>query len=383
MEEKLETFCNKTLDDLENCTKRYSRMVTVMNGTQEAHSGPEAVIVPLCFGVVFVIGIIGNLFLLYYVLRKRRLNTPHNCYVVNLAAGDIVMITVALPFISTIYTTVEWPFGETICKLSEFVQTLCTGVTIFSITALSIERYLILSVAEPSGRNKKTLIVIILIWIFALILAIPDLVSANIVIGEPGSLEFCFLYRPTWSELYAQTLTIVKLLFLFVLPLLILTPFYIMIVLTLLKTDRNGHSINSNGAIPLNSESNVSQDYGQKMARHRKIVAILVMFLVAMFVLCWLPRHIFLIWFHFVPGQFSHFWNVFKITGFCLMFANSGINPLAFLLFDSGFRHFVSSCDWCKSTSYRPEVFEDCTSGAKQTIVLTTMAHDRKNSCEV
>ncbi|OWF42776.1 hypothetical protein KP79_PYT07194 [Mizuhopecten yessoensis] len=127
MEEKLETFCNKTLDDLENCTKRYSRMVTVMNGTQEAHSGPEAVIVPLCFGVVFVIGIIG----------------------------------------------------------------------------------------------------------------------------------------------------------------------------------------------------------------------------------------------------------------FCLMFANSGINPLAFLLFDSGFRHFVSSCDWCKSTSYRPEVFEDCTSGAKQTIVLTTMAHDRKNSCEV
>lgn len=373
MEEVLEPFCNKSLDNLENCTRHEFGGI---NRTQEIHSGAEAVIVPLCFGVVFVIGIIGNLFLLYYVLRKRRLNTPHNCYVVNLAAGDILMITVALPFVSTIYTTTEWPFGETICKLSEFVQTLCTAVTIFSITALSIERYLILSVVEPTGRNKKTLVVIVLIWIFAFMLATPDLASSTIIYGEPGSLEFCVLYRPVWTESYAQTLTLIKLVFLFVLPLLILAPFYILIVSTLLNTDRNRYMTKINGSVPLNSEPDQGNEYGQKKDRHRKIIALLVMFLVFLFVLCWLPRHVFLIWFHFIPGEFSHFWNIFKITGFCLMFANSGINPLAFLLFDSGFRHFVLSCDWCKPTSYRPEVFEDVTSGAKQTIVLTEIAHD-------
>ncbi|KAK3098059.1 hypothetical protein FSP39_015688 [Pinctada imbricata] len=110
MEENLMTIYN--ISKQENCSlpsqhSNYSAKLSLL-------STPEARAVPAVFALVFICGILGNFTLLYFVLRKILINSPQTVYIMNLAVGDILMISVAMPFVSIIYTLEEWPFGEII-----------------------------------------------------------------------------------------------------------------------------------------------------------------------------------------------------------------------------------------------------------------------------
>lgn len=340
------------------------------NATMEMVPGLEAVLVPLAFALIFVVGMIGNSALLYYVLRKRTCS-PHSIYIINLSIGDIIMISVSMPFVSTFYIFNEWPYGEVICKLSEFVQTLCTAVTIFSITALSIERYLIYS--AQSQKKPVAFVVVFLIWMFAFIFAMPDLVSSNII--KVADNEYCLLYRQEWGEVYSQVLTLTKLLLLFVIPLILILFFYIKIAVKLWMQPQHTEQ----NCVP-GPETPISYTAIDDV-RKRKILTIIVICLVCAFIFCWLPRHIYLIWFHFLPGDFNLFWHIFKTTGFCLMFANSSINPLLFLIIDRRFRQcFFSSKCQSRRQMYSPDSVEQTTCIEKQTIVMTDMTCNHEHT---
>jgi len=72
--------------------------------------------------------------------------------------------------------------------------------------------------------------------------------------------------------------------------------------------------------------------FQKNLAHDRRKVAIMVITLVVMFAICFLPQHIFMLWFYFNPtseADYNAFWHYFRILGFCLSFANSCVNPIA------------------------------------------------------
>lgn len=64
-----------------------------------------------------------------------------NTYLISLALGDLLVLIFTVPFVSTIYTIDGWPYGTFECKFSEFVKDVSVGVTVFTLTALSADRY--------------------------------------------------------------------------------------------------------------------------------------------------------------------------------------------------------------------------------------------------
>lgn len=62
-------------------------------------------------------------------------------YILSLALADLLVIVTSVPFVSTIYTLDSWPWGEYICTLSEFVKDVSIGVSVFTLTALSSDRF--------------------------------------------------------------------------------------------------------------------------------------------------------------------------------------------------------------------------------------------------
>ncbi|KYQ52559.1 hypothetical protein ALC60_08274, partial [Trachymyrmex zeteki] len=53
---------------------------------------------------------------------------------------------------------------------------------------------------------------------------------------------------------------------------------------------------------------------------------------VIVFAVCFLPQHVFMLWFYFNPTSqtdYNSFWHYFRILGFCLASINSCINPIA------------------------------------------------------
>ena len=78
----------------------------------------------------------------------------------------------------------------------------------------------------------------------------------------------------------------------------------------------------------------------------------MVLSFVVLFAVCFLPNHVFFMWFHFHPDShdlYNQFWHVFRIIGFCLAFINSCINPIALYFVSGCFRkHFnrILCCCW-------------------------------------
>ena len=76
----------------------------------------ERLIVPSIFGMTFTVGLIGNLLVIFVILRNRTMKTVTNVFLVNLAVSDVLFLTFCAPFTATIYITKDWPFGEHMCK---------------------------------------------------------------------------------------------------------------------------------------------------------------------------------------------------------------------------------------------------------------------------
>jgi hypothetical protein len=79
---------------------------------------------------------------------------------------------------------------------------------------------------------------------------------------------------------------------------------------------------------------------------------------VALFLIGFLPMHVFFMWFHFEADSlknYNDFWNSLKIIGFVFAYTNSCVNPVALYFISTNFRkHFhqlLFSC--CRSAENR------------------------------
>ena len=52
----------------------------------------------LCYSLVFLLGVVRNALVFRIVVKRRRLRTVSNMFICNLAAADISVLTVNLPF---------------------------------------------------------------------------------------------------------------------------------------------------------------------------------------------------------------------------------------------------------------------------------------------
>ena len=132
------------------------------------------VVFAIFFAVITILGVGGNAIVVYIVLGNTRMRTVTNYFVVNLAIGDMLMATMCVNF--TFYATMYnfWPFGAIMCKCVTFFQSVAVSVSIFTLVAISVDRYIaIIHPMRPKPRSKSTLIAIGVVWICACAFSIP------------------------------------------------------------------------------------------------------------------------------------------------------------------------------------------------------------------
>jgi len=198
---------------------------------EEPYEGPEWLVVPLIFGLIFVVGVVGNGNLIFTVLVNRNMRTTPNVLLVSLAVGDLLLILFTVPFMSTVYTFPSWPFGEVVCKLGEFTVSLSLGVSVFTLMALSVERYMVI-VHPMSAVHRftasvssllRTVLVAAGIWVLAAVLASVELVAARV---SPGPFAHCHSYPEDWGDAYISFHVIFRFVVYFALPIVTIAFFY-------------------------------------------------------------------------------------------------------------------------------------------------------------
>ncbi|XP_069188168.1 neuropeptide CCHamide-1 receptor-like [Procambarus clarkii] len=299
------------------------------------HERPETYIVPIVFFFIFVVGVAGNGTLVFMFAKYPNMRNVPNTYILSLALGDLLVVIFAVPFVSIIYVTEKWPFGEVICRVSEFMRDTSVGVTVFTLTALSADRYM--AIVDPVGKragavaHRSTMAVTAVIWVLAVVLAAPAGIFSNLRAAGTGNGEIvvCYPFHPLLGPSYPRINVVAKFAVYYLLPLLIITTFYLLMARHLMQA-----------AASLPGEAQHQRHYVRHVAARRK-VAKLVLAFVVIFAICYFPNHVFLLWFYFNPNverDYNHFWNAFRWIGFCLGFINSCINPIALYCISGTFR---------------------------------------------
>ncbi|XP_078524373.1 leukotriene B4 receptor 1-like [Lissotriton helveticus] len=153
-----------------------------MNKTEESVSpehitwGFERPTVCAILGLAFLIGVPGNLIVIWSICRNLKQKSSTVLLILNLAISDILVLATLPVWIYSFAN--QWVFGIPFCKILVYLIYCSMYSSVFFVTALSVERYL--AVFHPFSmriwkRNSFALKFILLIWVAAFLFGIPIL----------------------------------------------------------------------------------------------------------------------------------------------------------------------------------------------------------------
>jgi hypothetical protein len=171
------------------------------------------VIVYILYNAVFVSAVFGNILVVYVIGSSARMRTVTNYlignklmtfehfksilalflfHVGNLALGDLLMALLCVPFSYIPVLSQYWPFGGFLCAIVSPAQATTVFVSAYTLVALAVDRYMaILYPLRPRLRQSQALLVIAVIWVVALITAIPVAVFTRVELDELRGVPLC------------------------------------------------------------------------------------------------------------------------------------------------------------------------------------------------
>uniref|UniRef100_A0A8D8U4H2 Tachykinin-like peptides receptor 86C n=2 Tax=Cacopsylla melanoneura TaxID=428564 RepID=A0A8D8U4H2_9HEMI len=123
------------------------------------------------------------LMLIIAIGAHRRMRTVTNYFLVNLSVAD-VMLSVFNCVFNFIYMIHEdWNFGLTYCAINNHVGIVTVASSVFTLTGISIDRYLaIVRPLKPRMSKRWAQVIILLIWFTSFLLGGPYLLYSRIVV---------------------------------------------------------------------------------------------------------------------------------------------------------------------------------------------------------
>ncbi|NXG43317.1 GALR2 protein, partial [Psilopogon haemacephalus] len=286
-------------------------------GSSGAGRQPEAVIIPLLFLLIFLMGTVGNCLVLAVLLRNGQVKNTTNLFILNLGVADLCFILFCIPFQATIYTLEGWVFGPFMCKAVHFFIYLTMYASSFTLATVSLDRYSAIRYPLHSRQlrtPRNALVAIGVIWGLSFIFSGPYLSYYQEF--QLANLTVC---HPAWETSRRKVMDVCTFVFSYIIPVLVLSLTYLRTLRYLWKS-----------VDPLQGASE-SKKAKRKVTRMIVIVAIL-------FCLCWLPHHLIILclWFgHFPLNQATY---ALRVLSHLISYANSCVNPIVYALASKHFR---------------------------------------------
>lgn len=151
------------------------------NGFNATTSEPSSETLPIkitklvCYALVFIIGVIGNALIFRMVVRRRKLQTVSNYLICNLAAADIAVLTINLPFrLAYQENSYIWPFGWFLCKIIPMLTYLFITASSATLVIMALDQHR--AVVHPLKKRitvTQTKIVIGVVWFVSALITLP------------------------------------------------------------------------------------------------------------------------------------------------------------------------------------------------------------------
>ncbi|KFW63688.1 Neuromedin-B receptor, partial [Pygoscelis adeliae] len=290
--------------------------------------------IPSLYLLIITVGLLGNITLMKIFISNSAMRSVPNIFISSLAAGDLLLLVTCVPVDASRYFSEEWLFGEVGCKLIPAIQLTSVGVSVFTLTALSADRYK--AIVNPmdiqtSSAVLWTCVKATAIWVISILLAVPEVVFSELAhINDMNNATFtaCIPY-PMTDDMHPKIHSVLIFLVYFLIPLAIISIYYYHIAKSLIKSAHN---------IP-----GEYSEHSKRQMETRKRLAKIVLVFVGFFAICWFPNHVLYMYRSFnyneIDPSTGHM--VVTLVARVLSFSNSCVNPFALYFLSESFRrHF-------------------------------------------
>ena len=280
-------------EDMANATSINSTVAS--NATRPEYlNDPAVTILKVIVQVaIAVVGVTGNILVCMAILCKSaKMKSVMNCYLLSLAVSDLGILTVNVPIAMVReMEPFEWLLGKVACTVIFPTSEVFFGASIWSITAIAIERYRNI-VGKGRFCRKRSLkparIVIAMIWMVSFIVASVPMYT---VIKYSAETKLCSSEWPnrdgknTAQIAYMMILLVVW----YILPLVVIIFTYVRISRTLQQSETfhqastvYNETPSRGGSGRLTSRPSLRSTMSQNSKAQRILTPLVVLFAVAM-----------------------------------------------------------------------------------------------------
>lgn len=323
-------------------------------------------------------GLVGNGLVIYVVLRFSKMKTVTNLYILNLAVSDVLFL-ISLPFLITTTILEYWIFGRAMCKIYFVLFSINFFTSVFTLTAMSADRYLAVCHPVRSVYYRTTRIaffVCLSIWSISFFVMLPIILySTTISNRQYIDKDTCTISWPENQPIPGdKAFTWYTFLLGFLIPVALISVFYISVVLRLKSVGPSKKS-------------------KERKKSNRKVTR-MVLAMISVYVICWLPYWCFQGNLTFKPsGSKVPQWQIYMFSAFTVLsFANSMINPILYAFLSDVFRksfmkafNCVKFIESTRSHTADNSIFPRSTTrkenGKDEKYEFTSMVNQTENTC--
>ncbi|XP_017128680.1 neuropeptides capa receptor isoform X1 [Drosophila elegans] len=297
----------------------------------------KAILITIIFGGIFITGVIGNLLVCIVIIRHSAMHTATNYYLFSLAVSDLLYLLFGLPTEVFLYWH-QYPdlFGMPFCKIRAFISEACTYVSVFTIVAFSMERFL--AICHPLHLYamvgfKRAIRIITALWIASFISAIPfGLLSDIQYLKYP--LDDSRIEESAFCSMSPEIVNVIP-----VFEVSFCIFFVIPMILIILLYGRMGAKIRSRTNQKLGVQHGNNRETRNSQMRKKTVIRMLAAVVITFFV-CWFPFHLQRLIFLYAKDMDNYLdinEALFSIAGFAY-YVSCTINPIVYSVMSRRYR---------------------------------------------
>ncbi|XP_069142162.1 probable G protein-coupled receptor 85 [Argopecten irradians] len=198
---------NSTLDGLtkEEPVKPYKALVHHVPSAssvtlyEDTGMGTVTVIKVVVLSIIIIMGIFGNVMVIYSVVSNKRFHKPPFYYLISQSISDLSRAVFCLPFIlASVAQGSVWRHGDSACTLLAFANTFFVFSSAVSLMAIVVDRHLAIVYSHFHRRRSQGLLnlaIVILGWLVSFAVSFPPVFGMGTYRYIPEESQCAFKHK--------------------------------------------------------------------------------------------------------------------------------------------------------------------------------------------
>ncbi|KAF7405518.1 hypothetical protein HZH66_004424 [Vespula vulgaris] len=288
--------------------------------------------------LIMITGLAGNLLTIVALCKYPKVRNVAAAFIISLCVADFVFCSLVLPFDSIRFVDASWADIRSLCVLVPFLRYGNVGVSLLSVAAITINRYIMIAhhgIYSKIYKKHWIAAMIIFCWLFAYVMQVPTLLGVWGKFDYDMYLETCSIVKDDHGHTSKRFLFATG----FVIPCVVIVGCYAKIFWVVHSSESRMRKHATPTIKSPHTPGRDTREIKQRRSEWRITKMVLAIFL--SFLVCYLPITIV----KMVDVNVKY--PGFHVLGYLLLYFASCVNPIIYVIMNKQYRQAYAGVIGC------------------------------------